>query len=47
MNHLLGLDVAWQGDEAEEEAETVVQEGLRWMRRKGYRCEELHVDLWR
>jgi len=37
LNHALGLDVPWRGDEVEEEAENVLQEGLRWMRRKGFR----------
>ena len=43
LNHALGLDVPWKGEEGEEEAENVVQEGLRWARRRGYRCVCAHV----
>jgi hypothetical protein len=37
LNHALGLDVTWKGEEAEEPAENVLQELQRWMRKRGHR----------
>ncbi|KAJ9510102.1 hypothetical protein QJQ45_015584 [Haematococcus lacustris] len=37
INAQLGLSEPWRGEEEEEPAETVVQEGLYWLRRRGYR----------
>ena len=37
LNAVLGLDVPWRGDDVEEPAETVLQEGIRRLRRRGCR----------
>jgi hypothetical protein len=36
INAWLGLDVPWRGDD-EEPPETVIHQGLAWLRKRGYR----------
>ncbi len=39
LNRLVGLDQPWRGQEREEPPETVLHQGVAWLRRRGYRCE--------